>query len=181
MIDPAYGDWLARGQAHQQAGLAVDAMLCYRQALKVNRNAVQAHFHLGEVLRDLGLRNDAIAAWRGALTWQPRHVPSLLALADELRRAGAVADAATYYRQAVASEPAHGGARTALALTLGGTGDAAALDELRAQIDTQGGFDDWDALGRMLAMAPRSASRHALLQRVAALHAADLPPLLLGL
>ncbi|MEO8739936.1 MAG: tetratricopeptide repeat protein [Casimicrobiaceae bacterium] len=182
MIDPAYGDWLARGQAHQQAGLPIDAMLCYRQALKLNRNAVQAQFHLGEVLRDLGLRNEAIAAWRGALSWQPRHVPSLLAQAELLRSAGAVADAATYYRQILGVEPAHVGARTALALTQASAGESAALHDLAARLDTDGdSFDAWDALGHALAAAPPSPSRSALLQRVSARGAAALPTLLLGL
>src|SRR6202163_720959 len=34
MIEAEYGEWLARGQAHQQAARPIDAMLCYRQALK---------------------------------------------------------------------------------------------------------------------------------------------------
>ena len=182
MIDPAYGDWLARGQVYQHAGLPIDAMLCYRQALKVNRNAVQAQFHLGEVLRDLGVRNEAIAAWRSALSWQPRHLPSLMALAEMLRGAGAMADAATYYRQALAVEPAHVRARTGLALVQASAGDAAALDDLAIRFDTDGdAFDEWDALGRALATAAPSSSRRALLQRVAARGATALTPLLLGL
>jgi tetratricopeptide (TPR) repeat protein len=81
MIEADYGEWLARGQAHQQAARPIDAMLCYRQALKSNRNAVQVQFQLGEVLRDLGRREDAIAAFRMALKWQPKHLSSLVALA----------------------------------------------------------------------------------------------------
>ena len=42
MIDAAYGEWLARGVAHQRAGATIDAMLCFRQALSVNRHAVLA-------------------------------------------------------------------------------------------------------------------------------------------
>ena len=75
MIDAAYGEWLARGEAHQQAGQPIDAMLCFRQAVAVNRHAVVAQSHLGEVLSTLRLRNDAISAWRAALSMQPRHVP----------------------------------------------------------------------------------------------------------
>jgi tetratricopeptide (TPR) repeat protein len=74
MIEAEYGEWLARGQAHQQAARPVDAMLCYRQALKSNRNAVQVQFQLGEVLRDLGRREESVAAFRMALTWQPARV-----------------------------------------------------------------------------------------------------------
>ena len=182
MIDPAYGEWLARGQAHQQAGLPIDAMLCYRQALKVNRNAVQAQYHLGEVMRELGLRNEAIAAWRGALSWQPRHAPSLLALAELLRGAGAVADAAAYYRQALAVEPDNPVARTALALAQASTGDVSAMSDIAVRLDVDiGSFGEWDALGKALAEAPPSPARHALLQRIVAHGAAALPALLLGL
>ena len=81
MIEAEYGEWLARGQAHQQAARPIDAMLCYRQALKSNRNAVQVQFQLGEVLRELGRREEAVAAFRTALTWQPKHLSSLVALA----------------------------------------------------------------------------------------------------
>jgi len=63
--------WLARGQAHQRAGRNVDALLCYREALAVDRYAIQAHYHLGEVLRDLGRDGDAFDAWRTVLTLQP--------------------------------------------------------------------------------------------------------------
>ena len=99
MIEAEYGEWLARGQAHQQAARPIDAMLCYRQALKSNRNAVQVQFQLGEVLRDLGCREEALAAFRMALTWQPKHLSSLVALAGMLR-ATAPAEAAVYYRHA---------------------------------------------------------------------------------
>ncbi len=89
MIEAEYGEWLARGHAHQLAARPIDALLCYRRALKSNRNAVQVHFHLGEVLRDLGRRDEALAAFRTALMWQPKHLPSLLALGDMLRTSGA--------------------------------------------------------------------------------------------
>ena len=65
--------WLARGQAHQRAGRTIDALLCYREALAADRYAIQAHFHLGEVLRELGRDGDAFDAWHTVLTLQPRH------------------------------------------------------------------------------------------------------------
>ena len=99
MLDADYGEWLARGQAHQQAGRLIDAMVCYRRALKANRHAVQAHFHLGEVLHTLGSDDEARAAWRAAITWQPKHLPSLFFFADAARRAGAAADAAEGFRR----------------------------------------------------------------------------------
>ena len=71
------------------------------QAVAVNRHAVVAQSHLGEVLSSLRLRNDAISAWRAALSMQPRHVPSLLAIADELRRSGAYGSAAWFHAAAI--------------------------------------------------------------------------------
>lgn len=179
MIDPAYGDWLARGQTHQQAGLPIDAMLCFRQALKVNRHAVQAQFHLGEVLRDLGRRNEAIAAWRTALSLQPRHVPSLLALADVLRRSGAAADAAQHYRQALAVEPASAAARTGLALATLAGGDYQGHADIEAMIATDGGPPDAaEEVARLLAAAPASPQRSVLLGRISASQGCAAPLLL---
>jgi tetratricopeptide (TPR) repeat protein len=65
------GSWFARGQAHRRAGRAVDALLCYREALAADRYAIQARFHLGEALRDLGRDGDAFDAWHTVLTVQP--------------------------------------------------------------------------------------------------------------
>jgi protein O-GlcNAc transferase len=181
VIDAAYGEWLARGQAHQQAGLAIDAMLCFRQALKANRHAVQAQFHLGEALRDLDRRDEAIAAWRAALSLQPRHVPSLLALADVLRRSSANADAAAHYRLALAIEPQDVAARAGLALASLAAGDANALTDIGALIAAGGSpFGEWDELARMIADMPASPPRRTLLAQLEALMPGAMPPLLLA-
>ena len=181
MLDADYGEWLARGQAHQQAGRPIDAMVCYRRALKANRHAVQAHFHLGEVLHALGSDDEARAAWRQAITWQPRHVPSLFFLADAARRAGAAADAAEAYRRVLAIEPHHASARSGLVLALLAQGDEAALPELTRQLASGATFDRFDELARLLAAAPSSPNRHALLATIDSLRPAEIPPLLLAL
>src|SRR5450755_825282 len=126
MIEAEYGEWLARGQAHQQAARPIDAMLCYRQALKSNRNAVQVQFQLGEVLRDLGRSEEALAAFRMALTWQPQHVGSLIAVGDLLRSAAPV-DAAAHYRRAAGLDSRNPAARKGLALSLLASGAPGAL------------------------------------------------------
>ncbi|HEX5864599.1 MAG TPA: hypothetical protein VF014_10170, partial [Casimicrobiaceae bacterium] len=64
MIREDYGQWLARGWAHQQEGRPIDAMVCYRRALKSNQHAVQAQYRLGEVLQALGRHEEAKGAWR---------------------------------------------------------------------------------------------------------------------
>ena len=174
MIEADYGEWLARGQAHQQAARPIDAMLCYRQALKSNRNAVQVQFQLGEVLRDLGRREDAIAAFRMALTWQPRHLSSLVALADLLRRT-APAEAVRHYQHAAALDPRNTKVREGLALSLLASGDASALSQLASLMDADASsFRDWDELSRMLAAMPPSASMSALLRTIGS--RPDFPP-----
>ena len=182
MIDAAYGEWLARGQAHQQAGLAIDAMLCFRQAVARNRHAVLAQFHLGEVLAAMHLRNDAIAAWRAALSMQPRHVPSLLAIANELRQGAANADAAAFYRQALAVETNHPEARAGLALALAGAGDAQGFTDLAALIasGTTRGVA-WDELAGLVGAAAASPPRSLLLERIDAVPGDVVPAVLLAL
>jgi predicted O-linked N-acetylglucosamine transferase (SPINDLY family) len=174
MIEADYGEWLARGQAHQQAARPIDAMLCYRQALKSNRNAVQVQFQLGEVLRDLGRREDAIAAFRMALTWQPRHLASLVALANLLRKA-APAEAVTHYQHAASLDRRNPTVREGLALSLLASGDVSALSQLASLMGADASsFRDWDELSRMLAALPPSASLSALVRTIGSLP--DFPP-----
>src|SRR5947207_2455375 len=130
VLDTDYGQWVALGQAQQQEGRPIGAMLCYRQALKSNRHAVVVQFHLGEVMRDLARRDDAAAAWLEALKWQPKHVPSLVALGNMLRESGAWLDAAAQYRRALALDKGSPAVRRGLSLALLGAGDAQAYGEL---------------------------------------------------
>ena len=83
-----YADWLARGRTHQGEGRVIDAMLCYRRALREAANGVDARFHLGEIAWHLGSQAEAIAAWQVAVERSPNHVPSLHALADAFASMG---------------------------------------------------------------------------------------------
>ena len=181
MIDSGYGEWLARGQAHQRAGRFVDAMLCYRRALKVNRHGVQVQFHLGEVLRELGLRDEAVTAWRTALTWQPQHLPSLLALADILRPLSP-ADAAASYRRALAIAPDDMAARRGLVTALLATDDPSAYRDAIALFAVDSAhFDRWEEVARALARPASHPERGALLEALQANPAAMQVPSLRAL
>src|SRR3982751_1533724 len=83
-----YAGWLARGRAHQAEGRVIDAMLCYRRALRGAANGIDARFHLGEIAWHLGSQAEAIAAWQAAIERSPNHVPSLHALADAFAATG---------------------------------------------------------------------------------------------
>jgi protein O-GlcNAc transferase len=155
--------WLGRGQAHQRAGRTVDALLCYREALAADRYAIQAHYHLGEALRDLGRDGDAFDAWRAVLTLQPRHLPTLLAFGAAARRIGKTAESAEAYRRAIALEPQSRQARHGLALTRLAAGDADAYAEIQRSIDDGIAFDEPQELARLLLAAPDSRRKQALI------------------
>ncbi|MEP6942304.1 MAG: tetratricopeptide repeat protein [Betaproteobacteria bacterium] len=182
MIDAAYGEWLARGVAHQRAGSTIDAMLCFRQALSVNRHAVLAQFHLGETLSALRMPQQAVDAWSSALAMQPQHLPTLLALAGELHRAGVHIEAIARYRKALEVEPANILAREGLALSTLALGDDHAFADL-ATLLASGASDmlSRDAVAGTIAAAPPSAPRSALLEQVATLPDSELPALMLAL
>ena len=180
MVRADYGQWLARGWEHQQAGRAIDAMICYRRALNSNAYAVQARYRLGEVLRDLGRDDEAREAWRAGLSLQPEHVRLQLSLAGAARRAGAHAEAIETYRRVLKDHPEHGGARFGLAVSRLGAGDESAyegLGNLLGELDGR----RWEELSRVLAALPRSDARSALLSELVATHGESLPPLLLVL
>ncbi|HET7607154.1 MAG TPA: tetratricopeptide repeat protein, partial [Gammaproteobacteria bacterium] len=82
------------GRAHQAEGRAIDALLCYRLALREAPDGIDARFHLGEIAWHLGNAGDAIAAWQGVAARSTGHLPSLHALADAYAATGQF-DAAT--------------------------------------------------------------------------------------
>jgi len=175
-----YEQWLARGLAHQQARRPIDAMLCYRRALKSDARSAQVHFQLGEVLHELGRDGEAAAAWSAGLALAPAHAGLLLRTASAARRAGKHREAIEALQRALASEPGNGPAREMLALARIEAGDETAFAELRALV-TDGVFGRWEELARMLFRAKPSPARTALLLDLAAVRLDDMPPLLLAL
>jgi protein O-GlcNAc transferase len=175
-----YGQWLARGWEHQQAGRPIDAMVCYRRALSSNAYAVQARYRLGEVLRDLGRDDEAEAAWRAGLLLQPEHVRLQLSLAAAARRSGAHTEAIEAYRRVLAGHPQHKGARLGLALSRLGSGDEGAYADLGKLLGEIASGRRWEELARVLAAAPPSAARHALVAKLVAKRGVQLPPLLVA-
>jgi len=170
--------WLARGERHQRGGRNVDSLVCYREALLADRYAIQAHYHLGEVLRDLGRTGDAFDAWRTELTLQPRHLPTLLAFGAAARRIGKIAESAEAYRRAMAFDPANRAASHGLDLTRFASGDADAYQAIQRSIDDGTVRDDLEELARLLLLAPASPHKRALIDHLAGRDFADAPPLL---
>ena len=176
-----YGEWFARGRAHQKAGRPIDAIVCYRRALRSNSHAVQAQYRLGEALRDIGRNDEARRAWRTGLALAPAHGGMLICAATAARRAGAYDEARDAYGRVLVARPNNPDALVGYALSRIGLGEEAAYAEL-GHIFTAGVVNPrWEELGRVLGTAPPSTARNALLLQLEATYAAVLPPRLLAL
>ena len=100
-----YSTWLAHGRAHQAEGRAIDALLCYRLALREAPDGIDARFHLGEIAWHLGNAGDAIAAWEGVAARSTGHLPSLHALAEAYAATGQFDAAAQAASRVLALSP----------------------------------------------------------------------------
>ena len=83
-----YAQWLSRGRSHQAAGRTIDALLCYRRALREAPQGIDAQFHAGEIAWHMGNHAEAVAAWKSASARSPSHLASWHALADALAAQG---------------------------------------------------------------------------------------------
>src|SRR3954452_1230824 len=101
----SYADWIVRGRNHQLEGRPVDAMLCFQQAMREDRHAVDARFHLGEVLWQLGRLPDAIGCWREAVRVAPEHRAAQMSLAEALLGTGDLASAMAVAGEFAARHP----------------------------------------------------------------------------
>jgi len=125
-----YGQWLARGRGHQVEGRAIDALLCFRRALREVAGAADARFHLGEIAWQLGNPADAIAHWQAAIDAAPQHLASLHALADACASVGRFDAAFDAVARVLALQP--GDVRTAALATLLSAGRGPVPDEALA-------------------------------------------------
>jgi hypothetical protein len=126
-----YSTWLAHGRVHQGEGRPIDALLCYRLALREAPDGVDARFHLGEIAWHLGNAGDAIAAWEGVATRSTGHLPSLHALADAYAATGQIDAAAQAAGRVLALSPQEPRAN-ALAVLLRAARDERVDDEALA-------------------------------------------------
>src|SRR5437899_3179694 len=104
-------EWLARGRNHQWQHRPVDAMLCFRRAVREDPRAGNPRFHLGEVLWRLGRQAEAIDVWRDATQIAPSFPAARQALAEALITTGDAAGARVAAEVLLASNPADSRAR----------------------------------------------------------------------
>ncbi len=185
MATPEYAQWLARGRTHQWEGRPVDAMLCYRRALRAEPRAADPRFHLGEVLWQLGRIPAAVSTWREATEITPDHLAPQLALAEALLATGDAPAAAATAARALQLAPGQIRAelvQSVAALTAAAdAGDSAralaALQRIENILTRDVSLVRVAAVAGPLALAldrvPDSAERRALVSAIAAIAAAN--------
>jgi predicted O-linked N-acetylglucosamine transferase (SPINDLY family) len=103
--EQAFGEWIARGRAHQQEGRPADAIPCFRRAARELPGSPVPSFHLGEAYWQLGLADDAVSAWRASAASADAFLPPRLALAEVAMTRGDFASALHIARDVVAIAP----------------------------------------------------------------------------
>ncbi len=97
---------------HCNLGLALsgqrkldEAVACYRRALALQPDYVEAHNNLGNALLDLGQPDEAVASYRQAIALKPDLAEAHNNLGIALRLQGKTDEAVACFRQAIAVKP----------------------------------------------------------------------------
>lgn len=85
-----------RGLALDRAGKALEAMLAFKEAVRLNSNNAEVHLSLGKTELALGRVSDAIAELQEALRLSPGNVQAKRLLSQAYRRAGDSKSAAKF-------------------------------------------------------------------------------------
>jgi len=94
------------------------AETCFRHALQLNPESIQAQNSLGNVLRELGQLDDAVQSCRRALAIKPDYAEAYNNLGNALKELGQIDDALASYRRAIEIKPDYVVAQTNLLFTL---------------------------------------------------------------
>ncbi len=111
-------DLLRRGTALKEMTRAAEAIACFREAVRLAPDFLDAQYELGSALHQAGYLEDAAEIFRKLLRAAPAHVPAKLALGGVLIDSKRPAEAEIPLRSAVA-EPASPRLKAALHTNLG--------------------------------------------------------------
>lgn len=121
------------GLALEASGKPAEAVISYRQALRLDSRFAEAQANLGNALLALGQVEDAEASYRRALELAPASYAAFNGLGNVLQRKGQLLAAIEAYRQAIAYKPDHYRAMCNLAITLNQNGELAVAEQYLRQ------------------------------------------------
>jgi protein O-GlcNAc transferase len=101
-----------------QRGRLTEAIDAHRRAVELKPAYAEAHFALGNALRQQGARSQAISSYRDAIAARPGYVEALNNIGVVLQSQGMLKEAAAAYHDAVAVRPAYGEAQFNLGVVL---------------------------------------------------------------
>jgi tetratricopeptide (TPR) repeat protein len=107
-----------RGKAIQDQGKYEEAIVEYRQALRLDVDYVEAHYNLGAALSKQGNHKDAIVEYREVLRLSPGDADAHNKLGIALYKQSKFAEAIVEYRKAVYFKPNHANAYNNLGMAL---------------------------------------------------------------
>jgi tetratricopeptide (TPR) repeat protein len=132
---------------------------CLFKAASLLRKDAEAHYNLGNALRDHGLLTQAQASYQRALKLQPDLAQAHFNLSVVFKEQGRLREAATSYRRALQIQPDYPDALVAGAEALASIGR---FDEAQAQLDRAVALqplmpEAWAALATIRRMGPQDA------------------------
>jgi tetratricopeptide (TPR) repeat protein len=110
--------WKVLGAIFNASGKLHDAAIAKQKAVALEPNDIEAHFNLGNTLKDLGRLADAEASYSQAITLKPDYAEAHYNLGNTLKDLNRIDDAEASYRQAIALKPDYAEAYSNLGNTL---------------------------------------------------------------
>jgi len=112
------GRQCAVGVALAQRGRLPEAILSFRDALRINPDFPAAHDELGRVLERSGQAAEAVEHYRQAVRLRPDYATAQVDLGNALLRVNNLPDAITHYEQALQHRPDYANAHNNLGVAL---------------------------------------------------------------
>ena len=93
------------GAIYKSLGKLDASIEAYKKAVLINPNYADAHYNMGNALRDYGKQDEAITAYENALNLQPSHVDAYNNIGNILRNQGKLEKAIIAFKKAIKINP----------------------------------------------------------------------------
>ncbi|MBI5244257.1 MAG: protein kinase [Elusimicrobia bacterium] len=99
----AFREHFQKASAFYKEGRCEDAVLEFREAIRIDPRSAATHFNLAKSLEKLGRKDEAIEALRSALAADPKHAPSHYSLGKHLTAKGEHSGALKAFEEYIAA------------------------------------------------------------------------------